>query len=411
MGTPHGRERFPPPDGRVPELRLGLKRLQAPPDGDEGLMRAEEAGMCVQAPPDGDEGVPDAGRRRSAEDLHEQRPDASGDRGDRRERGNPPRPPVLGLLKGADADILHRRLWEHALGWLKEKRARQPLNGIILTLDLPDLLTADKRRREHLLQALRSRLQDIRQHLHCQLPVYVVLTRLDLLQGFAALFQSLNRQDRDAILGVTFTRRAHENDDWRTELNAFWQTWVDRMNLALPDLMVAQTHTRASLFSFSRQMQGSREPLVSLLEGLLDGENMNVMLRGVYLTSSLQRGQMDDIFTQSAARQYRLGNNPLASWPLVDTAPYFTRSLFPQALLAEPNLATESRAWLIRSRRRLTVFSATGGVASRQGLNAIRCLRMACSIMVEITWWCSSTVLRESPPPVFLFCPGLSSMA
>ncbi|MGM3371680.1 type VI secretion protein IcmF/TssM N-terminal domain-containing protein, partial [Escherichia coli] len=109
------------------------------------------------------------------------------------------------------------------------------------------------------LQTLRSRLQDIRQHLHCQLPVYVVLTRLDLLQGFAALFQSLNRQDRDAILGVTFTRRAHENDDWRTELNAFWQTWVDRMNLALPDLMVAQTHTRASLFSFSRQMQGSRE--------------------------------------------------------------------------------------------------------------------------------------------------------
>ncbi|WP_447536869.1 type VI secretion system membrane subunit TssM [Escherichia coli] len=139
---------------------------------------------------------------------------------------------------------------------------------------------------------------------------------------------------------------------------------LDRMNLALPDLMVAQTHTRASLFSFSRQMQGSREPLVSLLEGLLDGENMNVMLRGVYLTSSLQRGQMDDIFTQSAARQYRLGNNPLASWPLVDTAPYFTRSLFPQALLAEPNLATESRAWLIRSRRRLTVFSATGGVAA-----------------------------------------------
>ena len=56
--------------------------------------------MCVQAPPDGDERVPDAGRRRSAEDLHEQRPDASGDRGDRRERGNPPRPPVLGLLKG-----------------------------------------------------------------------------------------------------------------------------------------------------------------------------------------------------------------------------------------------------------------------------------------------------------------------
>ncbi|EPV4638065.1 type VI secretion system membrane subunit TssM, partial [Shigella sonnei] len=28
------------------------------------------------------------------------------------------------LCAPADADILHRRLWEHALGWLKEKRAR-----------------------------------------------------------------------------------------------------------------------------------------------------------------------------------------------------------------------------------------------------------------------------------------------
>ncbi|MWP55444.1 type VI secretion system membrane subunit TssM, partial [Escherichia coli] len=130
---------------------------------------------------------------------------------------------------------------------------------------------------------------------------------------------------------------------WRSELNAFWQSWCDRMNQALPDLMLAQNHMRGSLFSFARQMQGSRESLVALLDGLLDGENMDVMLRGVYLTSSLQRGQMDDIFTQSAPRQYRLGSSPLTAWPLVDTTPYFTRNLFPQALLAEPNLATESR--------------------------------------------------------------------
>lgn len=117
------------------------------------------------------------------------------------------------LCEPAETDVLPHRLWEHWLDWLVQKRARQPLNGLILTLDLPDLLTADKRRREHLVQMLRSRLQDIRQHLHCQLPVYVVLTRLDLLHGFAALFRSLDKRGRDAILGVTFTRHAHENDD------------------------------------------------------------------------------------------------------------------------------------------------------------------------------------------------------
>ncbi len=63
---------------------------------------------------------------------------------------------------------------------------------------------------------------------------------------------------------------------------------------------------------------------------------------------------------RSAARQYRLGNNPLASWPLVGTAPSFTRSLFPQALLAEPNLVSPRLA----DDRGLTVFSTTGGVAA-----------------------------------------------
>jgi len=270
---------------------------------------------------------------------------------------------TAGTLCGQpDTDTLHRRLWEHWLDWLVQKRARQPLNGLILTLDLPDLLTADKHRQEQLVQILRGRLQDIRQHLHCQLPVYVVLTRLDLLTGFAALFQSLDKQGRDAILGVTFTRRAHENDDWRVELNAFWHTWGEQLNNALPDLMLAQNHNRSALFSFVRQIQGGHDVLTVLLGGLLDGENMDVMLRGVYLTSSLQRGQMDDIFMQSAARQYRLGNSPLAAWPLVDSVPYFTRSLFPQALLAEPNLSGENSVWLGNARRRLMAFAASSAV-------------------------------------------------
>ena len=266
------------------------------------------------------------------------------------------------LCEQQDTEVLPRRLWEHWLGWLVQKRARQPLNGLILTLDLPDLLTADKHRREHLVQLLRSRLQDVRQHLHCQLPVYVVLTRLDLLTGFAALFHSLDKQGRDAILGVTFTRHAHENDDWRVELKAFWQTWGEQLNNALPDLMLAQNHDRSALFSFVRQMQGCHDVLAVLLGSLLDGENMDVMLRGIYLTSSLQRGQMDDIFMQSAARQYLLGSSPLAAWPLVDTRPYFTRCLFPLALLAEPNLSGENSVWLGNARRRMMGVAACSAV-------------------------------------------------
>lgn len=83
-------------------------------------------------------------------------------------------------------------------------------------------------------------------------------------------------------------------------------------------------------------MQGTGEIVTALLAALLDGENMDVMLRGVWLTSSLQRGRWM-IFSRSpppASTDW-----VTARWqrPLVETTPYFTRRLFPEVLLAEPN--------------------------------------------------------------------------
>lgn len=267
------------------------------------------------------------------------------------------------LTETNDGDILHRRLREQWLGWLVQKRTRQPLNGLILTLDLPDLLTADKRRHEQLVQMLRTRLQEVRQSLHTRLPVYIVLTKLDLLTGFSSWFHALDRRDRDRILGVTFTRNAHESDDWRTELNAFWQAWGLQMNEALVDQMLIQSSSaRSAAFSFSRQIQGAGEVIALLLDALLDAEHQDIWLRGVYVTSSLQRGQMDDIFTQSAARQYGLQSDSLTAWPLVDSTPYFSRTLFSEVLLAEPNFAGENRLWLAGSRRRMSIFAGCGAV-------------------------------------------------
>ena len=263
-----------------------------------------------------------------------------------------------------DGNVLHRRLREHWLGWLLQKRSRQPLNGLILTLDLPDLLTADKRRQEHLIRTLRDQLQAFRQSLHARLPVYVVLTKLDLLTGFAAWFTTVERNVRDRVLGVTFSHHAHQSEAWRNELRAFWDNWGTQMNHALISQMITQSTpaARSAVFSFYRQMQGVGECVTSMLDALLDGVEQDILLRGVYLTSSLQRGQVDDIFTQSAARQYGMEFASLSAWPLVESAPYFTRTLFTEVLLAEPNIAGENRQWLARSRHRMMLFAGCAAI-------------------------------------------------
>ncbi|MFC0228525.1 type VI secretion system membrane subunit TssM [Serratia aquatilis] len=262
---------------------------------------------------------------------------------------------------------LNSRLWQSLLSWLVEQRKRQPLTGIIFTVDLHQLVTAHKAQRESYIADIHQRLQEIRLASHSQIPLYVVFTKLDLLYGFEAMFQTLDKAQREAVLGVTFSLNASDAEVWRKELQQFWQQWITQLNGAMPDMMLNSVDAgqRSQLFSFIRQMHGVQEYVIQLLEGILySGDHAQLLLRGVYLTSAQQRGQMDDVFTQSAAVQYHLAPQAFPTWPVADTTPYFTKELFSQVLLAEPNLAGENGSWLRSSRKSMLVFSSVGAVVA-----------------------------------------------
>lgn len=254
---------------------------------------------------------------------------------------------------------LYHRLWNELLVWLNEHRSRQPMNGIILTIDTLQLLTNDKEKNSQFIASLHMRLQEIRIAFNSQLPIYVVFTKLDLLQGFDAMFQSLEAKQRDEILGVTF--RLNSENNWEKDLNAFWEQWVSQMNSALPEMMLNRVDEsqRTKLFSFIRQIQGLKTNVISLLNALTSSnKEQDIQLRGIYLTSATQVGQVDNIFSQTASVQYHLPTAPLATWPIAETHSYFTQSLFQDVLLSEPNLAAESQFWLKKHRRRVLLASA-----------------------------------------------------
>jgi type VI secretion system protein ImpL len=80
--------------------------------------------------------------------------------------------------------------WRGFLGLLRKHRTRAPLNGVIVALNAAELLTmTDMERSEHA-GTVRDRLADLRQELGIRFPVYVVITKMDLLRGFGEYFQS-----------------------------------------------------------------------------------------------------------------------------------------------------------------------------------------------------------------------------
>jgi len=67
--------------------------------------------------------------------------------------------------------------WREFLALLRTYRLRRPLNGVVLTISVQDLLTQSDADRELYVEAARRRLTELTTELRIQLPVYVMVTR------------------------------------------------------------------------------------------------------------------------------------------------------------------------------------------------------------------------------------------
>ncbi|HBC7422203.1 TPA: type VI secretion system membrane subunit TssM [Serratia marcescens] len=254
-------------------------------------------------------------------------------------------------------DEQHSRLWRHLLSWLKVHRRRQPLNGLILTLDLGELARMGASARHASAQVLRTRLMDIADELHTRLPVYVVLTHIDMLHGAGDFFRQLDAQTRQSLLGVSFSPDTGETNSWSGELETFWDLWLSQLNTALSATMLeppAQTPP-ADAFLFIRQLAGLKSFLQTMLSDVLAGEEMaGFPVRGIYLSSVYQQGVPFDGFSRATARRYRLAE---AAYPAArgESSVWFVRQLFTDVVFPQAHLAGESRLHQLYRHRRMSI--------------------------------------------------------
>ncbi|WP_458863987.1 type VI secretion protein IcmF/TssM N-terminal domain-containing protein, partial [Vibrio cholerae] len=126
---------------------------------------------------------------------------------------------------------LERRLWLHFVDWLDRTRSRRPLNGIVLALDVAHLATATASERKAYANLLRARLRELMETLSTRLPVYIALTKLDLLHGFEPFFKHYTKSQREEVLGFTFSMDSVDNlDSWLEEFASEYTQFVSRVN-------------------------------------------------------------------------------------------------------------------------------------------------------------------------------------
>lgn len=276
----------------------------------------------------------------------------------------PPAPSGKALPAG-----LHGRLWEGLIDWLGRNRSRRPLNGVVLMVDLVTLLNQKASDRKALAILLRTRLSELSRHLGTRPPLYVVLSKFDLLAGFEPFFARLPRSVREEIFGFTFTLDSVKNyDAWLAELAGRYDGFIARLNERVFDALsdANALETREALFSLVGQLAGMRPVLLGFLADVLGSDRYitPALPRGVYFSSVYQQGLLCNAFINAASQSYGL------SEPLADTQPagravvYFAQRVFQRIIYPEAGLAGDNLKVLADKRRVLRVGFAVAALGS-----------------------------------------------
>lgn len=91
--------------------------------------------------------------------------------------------------------------WATLLGLLRTRRKASPLAGVVVTLSVQTLLASHEHDLDLHARQVHGRLQEIRQALHVDVPIYLVLTHADRLPGFAEYVDSPQAQAAQGVWG------------------------------------------------------------------------------------------------------------------------------------------------------------------------------------------------------------------
>ncbi|MFA4912659.1 MAG: type VI secretion system membrane subunit TssM [Burkholderiaceae bacterium] len=252
--------------------------------------------------------------------------------------------------------------WKGFLGLLTRFRGRQPINGAILTISVADLLSANDAERARHAAVLRRRLQDLREQLGIQFPIYVLVTKVDLLSGFEEYFGNFSRDDLAQVWGFTFpfARTQEAGFDLHDSFTSEYDLLHARLNEALPDVLAEQADPdrRALAYLLPQQFAGMKAMLGHFLTDVFASSRFEADLcpRGVYFTSGAQVGEPFDQVTGRLRRFLRISpNGPAApadgSQQQETGRSYFLKNLLQDVIFKESGLAGRNHRWEARYRR------------------------------------------------------------
>ncbi|SFJ82182.1 type VI secretion system membrane subunit TssM [Jannaschia pohangensis] len=286
---------------------------------------------------------------------------------------------------GAEADAAS---WTAFLDLLKKGRPNQPINGVILSFSVEDMMNASETEIAAHAATVRARLAEIHDRLKIDFPVYVLFTKADLIAGFREYFASFSASRRRSVWGATFQTRDRNAETW-SEVGAHFDELVTRLSDETIDRMSEEPDgvSRIAIFGLPGQMALMRENVTDFLRRVFEPTRYktNAILRGFYFTSGTQEGTPIDQVLGAMSRGE--GGDARAFQPSFFSGQgksYFLHDLLTKVIFAE-------RDWVSHDAKAVRRAAILRGL----GLGLTGAVTAAAMVALGVSFWRNATLVNQ----------------
>jgi type VI secretion system protein ImpL len=231
---------------------------------------------------------------------------------------------------------------------------------VIVAIGVDELLRADLAGVDGHAAKVRARLAELNRTLETTTPVYLLLTKVDLLAGFVEFYDDLDVEGRRAVLGVTLKDPDAIPD--RGEMVAAFDRFVAAQGARQAKrLKEERDPTRRSLIlGFPSQLAALRIRLARFIGEAFQQGQASGTLRGFYFTSGVQEGAPLDRLLSGVAEVYQTTATPQSQ----SGRTYFLNRLLREVVFREAGLVQTGRAAREKQRKQLIGSLAAIGIAT-----------------------------------------------
>ncbi|MFA5904078.1 MAG: type VI secretion protein IcmF/TssM N-terminal domain-containing protein, partial [Desulfobacula sp.] len=222
-----------------------------------------------------------------------------------------------------------KKEWQSFLSLLSKYRKKEPVNGVIVTVASDTLLNEDPSELSDKAKSIRQRINQMMRILGARFPVYVLVTKMDLVNGFTDFCDHIPEQRKDQVMGYT-------NTDDKAGGLAVLEHCMATVSDQIRNLRSIFIHNRINAFavSFANEFINLKPGLESYIQSLFGDDiyQATPLFRGIYFSSACRKGKPASEFLETTGIHYNNENSP------DQNTGFFLRSFFSAVLPKDRNI-------------------------------------------------------------------------